>query len=179
MALTLAPLKGLADSFQVFGVTGSSGSGNVPMPNVHHSTRSTGFTAYKALTHQHLGEVGQLLKSDGFEPRIDFVPHSLPAVRGIHLTTLSDAPLDQVKAAYAAAYSDKPLISLHDGPINLGMVIGSVRTAVGAVSAEGKTAIFTVIDNLLKGGSGQAIQNFNLQQGWPETEGLPVNGMWP
>jgi N-acetyl-gamma-glutamyl-phosphate reductase len=179
MALGLAPLQGLTNEAQVFGVTGSSGSGIKPAPGVHHSLRSTSFTAYKPLSHQHIGEVSQVLAERGYTPQIDFIPHSLPAVRGIHLTILVEADVDAVKARFNELYADKELISLHDGPIPLGMTIGSLRVAFGFASQGGKTVIFAVIDNLLKGGSGQAIQNFNLQQGWPETEGLPLTGMWP
>ncbi|MEZ5163994.1 MAG: hypothetical protein R2688_09670 [Fimbriimonadaceae bacterium] len=82
------------DQATVFGVTGSSGSGIEPSAGVHHSLRTTNFTSYKPLQHQHIGEVSQTLSSLGKNIEIDFVPHSAPMVRGIHLTAVCNfAPL--------------------------------------------------------------------------------------
>jgi len=182
MALTLAPIAPkLSGPVHIFGVTGSSGSGIAPKLGTHHSLRPTNFVAYKPLTHQHLGEVRQLLAGLGDVPDITFVPHSAPMVRGIALTTtfrkadLSGNALE----LYQAAYGDKALVSIHEGPVPLGGVIGTVRTRIGVSGDSDTVVVHTAIDNLLKGGSGQAVQNMNLWMGWPETTGLPILGSWP
>lgn len=182
LALSLAPLAGIlkrGDRAACFGITGSSGSGIQPTPGVHHSLRMTNFTAYKPLSHQHLGELGQLLADQGAEFNVDFVPHSAPLTRGIHLTTVISAPVEQVKASFHQHYSDKPLIRLQDGPVNMASVIGTCRTVIGFAGTGDQTSIFLALDNLLKGGSGQAVQNLNLWRGWPELDGLPLHGLWP
>ncbi|MCB9664334.1 MAG: N-acetyl-gamma-glutamyl-phosphate reductase [Alphaproteobacteria bacterium] len=184
LLLTLAPLQdGLGpEGVTVFGATGSSGSGVAPSAGVHHSLRMTSFTGYKTLAHQHLGEVGQALAARGPAPRLRFVPHSLPVARGILLTTV--IPEGQLGGASAlerltAAYADAALVDVVQGEVPLGAVQHSVRTLIGVVERGGDTVIYTAIDNLLKGGSGQAVQSLNLAQGWSETLGLPVVGSWP
>lgn len=181
LALTLAPLAGLADDVVVAGVTGSSGSGITPKASTQHSLRMTSFTAYKPLRHQHLGEVRQLLASRGPVPAIRFVPHSLPAARGIHLTTVlpPSVSAEAVREALHGAYADAALVDVVDGPVPLGAVVGSVRTLIGVEAHDEGVAVFTAIDNLLKGGSGQAVQNLNLWHGLDETLSLPIVGSWP
>ncbi len=185
LSLGLAPLLSVlrpGAPVQAFGVTGSTGSGIVPKAGTHHSLRVSSFTAYKPLEHQHLGEVGQLMDRLGHgRADIRFVPHSLPAARGIHVTLMaSKADLQgDVQAAFHAAYDDKPLVDVVEGPVPMGAVQHSVRTLVGLSGDDDTVLVFVAIDNLLKGGSGQAIQNLNLWQGWDETLGLPVLGSWP
>lgn len=184
LALALAPLAARLRepaSVQVFGITGSSGSGLNPSERVHHSLRRTSFTAYKSLRHQHLGEVRQLLASRGAVPDIAFVPHSSTLVRGIHITVtcrrqdLDGTALDLLQDAYAGA----AFVDAVAGEIPMGAVIGSNRALLGAVQDEGTAVVFCAIDNLLKGGSGQAIQNMNLLLGLDEGLGLPAVGIWP
>jgi len=177
----LAPL--LTDDAQVtvFGVTGSSGSGVKPSTGVHHTLRVNNFKSYKPLTHQHMGEVRQLLGTLGSVPSVHFVPHSLPAPRGIHLTLT--VPRASVKgdalAAYRAAYDHTALVDVTEGVIQMGAVVNSVRTWIGVAGDDDMLVVFVAIDNLLKGGSGQAVQNLNLWMGWEETLGLPIVGSWP
>jgi N-acetyl-gamma-glutamyl-phosphate reductase len=182
LSLLLAPLAPLVSGpVSLFGVTGSSGSGVSPSTGVHHSLRVSSFKAYKTLRHQHMGEVRQLLARRGGVPELRFVPHSLPAVRGIHLTAMvSRADLSgDPAAAYAAAYGDAALVDLTEGEIHLGGVVGSCHAVISLSGDDDTLVVFAAIDNLLKGGSGQAVQNLNLRQGWPETLGLPVVGSWP
>ena len=184
LALGLAPLAPLLDTdarVPVFGVTGSSGSGIAPSPRVHHALRSTSFTAYRPLAHQHLGELRQLLGDRGPVPAIDFVPHSAPLTRGIHLTiSIRAAELDaNPLALYREAYDDDALIQVAEREIALGAVIGSCGAMIGVTSSNEVHVIFVAIDNLLKGGAGQAVQSLNLCRGWDETQGLPLIGMWP
>jgi N-acetyl-gamma-glutamyl-phosphate reductase len=187
LLLTLAPLAPhLAPDADVavFGVTGSSGSGVAPSAGVHHSLRTTSFTAYKTLKHQHVGEVRQLLASRstaGAVPTFRFVPHSLPTARGIHLTTVlpSGSLGADALEVLRAAYADAALVDVVEGEIPMGAVQHSNRTLIGVVRAGADVVVFTALDNLLKGGSGQAVQNLNLWEGWDETLGLPVVGAWP
>lgn len=178
LCLGLAPI-GDQEMANVFGATGSSGSGIQPQMGVHHSLRTTGFTAYKPLKHQHLGEVDQLLRSRGSQLKYNFVPHSAPMVRGIHLTIIAETSADQTLKAAQNLYKDTKLVNVKSGPVNLGSVIGTCRVEIGIDGNETTSVITVAIDNLLKGGSGQAIQNFNLLMGWPETEGLPLHALYP
>lgn len=178
--LTLAPLvgKGLL-KVSVSGLTGSSGSGAAPAPGVHHSTRMTSFVPYKPLKHQHLGEVLQLLRDKGEEFEVDFVPHSAPLARGIYLTSFIDLPAVELLNLYEAAYGGHSLVKIVEGPVALGSVVGTCRTVIGVTGTDSRSVVFTALDNLLKGGSGQGIQNLNLLYGRPETEGLPLHAAWP
>ncbi len=179
LILGLAALAPHAKRVTCFGVTGSSGSGISPSPRVHHSFRATNFIAYKALDHQHLGEVQQILGDLDRSVEFDFVPHSAPMVRGIHTTMLADADKEQVWAELNTLYADKPAVTLMEGPVPMGAVVGSNRVMIGLEGDEARTVVYVAIDNLLKGGSGQAIQILNQINGWPETEGLLMSGMWP
>lgn len=165
----------------VFGITGSSGSGIAPAAGVHHSTRTTSFVAYKSLEHQHLGEVNQLLASRGALPELVFVPHSAPLVRGI-LLTMAIPTADLAGDPFVildGAYAEHPFVDVGRGEIPLGAVVGSNRCQLSVVQKGSTTLVFAAIDNLLKGGSGQAVQNLNRWLGLPETAGLPRLGMWP
>lgn len=183
LCLVLAPLAQMnliSEPPTVFGITGSSGSGIAPSPGVHHSLRMTNFVSYKALTHQHRGEVTQLLSKFGYDGPIRFVPHSAPLARGIHLTlVLPTTDAAKVATAYEGSYADCPMIMTGEGPTPLGSVVGTNRASIGWQTAEGDTVVTVAIDNLLKGGSGQAIQSFNLRFGLPETAGLPMVATWP
>ena len=180
LALALAPVADLASEVTVFGVTGSSGSGVAPSAGVHHSLRVSSFTAYKTLKHQHMAELSQLLADRGGPvPAVRFLPHSLPAVRGIHLTIAVSARPDDVFERLCATYADAAMVDVVRGEVPMGAVVGSNRALLGVGGDDGGAVIFAAIDNLLKGGSGQAVQNLNLGMGWPETAGVPFVGMWP
>lgn len=163
----------------VFGVTGSSGSGVSAAPGVHHSLRVTNFTAYKSLNHQHVGEVSQVLRDLGHDPHFQFVPHSLPAVRGIHLTAIVPGSAAEAVTRLRDLYSGCPLIHVQPAPVAMGAAVGSCRVLMGAAGQGEETAVFVALDNLLKGGAGQALQSLNLLFGWPETLGLPLAAPWP
>jgi N-acetyl-gamma-glutamyl-phosphate reductase len=148
---------------------------------VHHSLRRTNFTAYKSLRHQHLGEVRQLLASRGPVPSIAFVPHSSALVRGIHISlTCRRADLNgDALTLLQGAYQGACFIDVVAGEVPLGAVIGSNRALIGVSGDDEIAVVFCAIDNLLKGGSGQAVQNMNLLFGFPEDAGLPTVGSWP
>ena len=185
LAMGIVPLvKHLGPQARIaaMGITGSSGSGAAASVKVHHSLRPTNLSAYKPLTHQHLGELRQLMmRLGGHAPAVDFVPHSGPFIRGIHLTLQlrrSELGADPF-ALLSAAYADADLVDVQRGPVDLGAVVGSCRVAIGVAGDDEVAVVFVAIDNLLKGGSGQAVQNLNLLMGWPACEGLPRLGQWP
>lgn len=177
--LLLAGVAGGVDSVDVFGITGSSGSGISPSTGVHHSLRGTNFTAYKPLRHQHEGEVSQMQKDLGHEITFRFVPHSAPLVRGIHLTAVLSAGIDLVGGKLNGRYEHCDGVTVVPGPVALGSVVGTNRVLIGYEGHDDSTAVFCAIDNLLKGGSGQAIQIFNLMNGFGEFEGIPMVAAWP
>lgn len=177
--LLLAGLAPLAGHLDVFGITGASGSGISPGPGVHFATRSTSFTAYKSLRHQHQGEVDQLQRSLGNATTYSFVPHSAPLVRGIMLSTVVRAPAEKVLERLQSFYEGCRWVTVLEGAVPLGSVTGTNRVVFGVDGAGDETAVFCAIDNLVKGGSGQAVQVFNLMHGFDETAGLPTVAMWP
>ncbi|MCA9664900.1 MAG: N-acetyl-gamma-glutamyl-phosphate reductase [Myxococcales bacterium] len=190
LALGLAPLCPALDAkarVAASGVTGSSGSGAAPSSRVHHSLRHNNLCTYKPLEHQHLGELYQLLEQRGARRAVDFVPHSGPFVRGIHLTLVArDDELGAhaggaARALYEAAYADAPLVRLLPAgeTVQLGAVIGSCRADIAVTSRDGATVVTVAIDNLLKGGSGQAVHNMNLWLGFDALEAVPRLGVWP
>jgi N-acetyl-gamma-glutamyl-phosphate reductase len=185
LALAIVPLAShLAPGSRiaVTGWTGSSGAGATPTTGVHHALRATNVVGYKALAHQHLGELRELLTAvAGCEPAVDFVPHSAPLTRGILVTVLireSELAAD-ASALLTAAYRNAALVSVTDGPVALGSVIGSAQAVLGVTVAAGAIVIWCAIDNLLKGGAGQAVQIANLLCERPECSGLPRAALWP
>lgn len=181
LSAPLAPHLRPGASLTVFGATGSSGSGIEPAAGVHHTLRVDNFVAYKPLAHQHLGEVGQLLAARGSPVPLRFVPHSLPLPRGILLTAVvpkDDLALDPLDL-WRGAYDGRPFVQVGRGEVPMASVRLSNTARLGVVDGGDAWVLFAAIDNLLKGGSGQAVQNMNLAWGFPETAGLPVMGVWP
>ncbi|MEX1026281.1 MAG: N-acetyl-gamma-glutamyl-phosphate reductase [Planctomycetota bacterium] len=162
-----------------FGITGSSGSGATPGPGTHHPHRAGNLWAYATNGHRHEAELLQAVAP--LTPRVHFVPHSGPFVRGIHLTaTLPLRPgvtEGDARAAFAAAYRDEPFVGLPEGrPPMLRAVVGSNRAELGVSVRAGLLTVLLTLDNLLKGGAGQGLQAINRRFGWDETTGLPVSG---
>jgi N-acetyl-gamma-glutamyl-phosphate reductase common form len=162
----------------VHAVTGSSVSGTRPAPGTHHPHRHGNFWAYAARGHRHLAELLQALLPCGAFPRVTFLPHSGPWVRGIHAsavlplaTRLSE---DDARALYAARFRGRPFVEvLATGEPDLHRVVGSNRAALGVTVQGGMLVVSVTIDNLLKGGAGQALQAMNVSAGLPEETGLP------
>lgn len=189
MLLPFAQRGLLRGSVQVVGVTGSSGSGVTPSVTTHHPTRSVNLRAYRPLSHQHAPEIVAALASAGADIELDFVPVSAPLARGIFATaffhvpadTSAEALLDIPRAAYAAELFVR--VPQHRLPevvavagsnyAEVGVVAGAQRDGVQLVTA------FAALDNLVKGGAGQAIQNLNLMLGLPETLTLEDPGGYP
>ena len=179
--LSLAPLaqagKLHGDVF-VVGMTGSSGSGNKPLQTTHHPERATNVRSYKVLVHQHLLEVEAFLRTLSSQKfRIHFVPQSGPFARGIFTTVFTpQVGVEGLEQIYQSAYGGEALVSVMRGSPDLRWVQGTPRSVLGVDGEADRGVVFCVTDNLGKGAAGQAIQNFNLALGFPETEGLLLPG---
>lgn len=159
-------------------VTGSSGSGVKPRATTHHPHRHGNLWAYAVDGHRHEAELMGSLAPLGLAPEVVFLPHSGPFVRGIHLTATLPLAVpvaaDEARACFAETYAGKPFVEVLDrGQPDLRRVVGSNRAALG-VSVRGSMLVVTcTLDNVIKGGAGQALQALNLALDWPETAGLP------
>lgn len=140
--------------------------------------------SYKVVGHQHTGEIDQeLTVAAGNPTHLTFVPHLAPIVRGIHSTITArlgaGITLDHITAAWQVAYAGRPFIRVRATPqqVEVAHVVGT-NFADFAAAADGRTLIITsAIDNLVKGASGQAVQNLNLMYGYPEETGLIRRGI--
>jgi len=191
--LPLAKAGLLEGEVEVVGITGSSGSGVVPTATTHHPTRSVNLRTYKPLEHQHIPEIVQTLNTAGAKDiRLRFVPVSAPLSRGIFATSFAhlDAGVTQAQLAdaYAAAYRDEPFVRVPRKRLpEVAAVAGSNHVEVGFTLADevdprsGRRVVcaFSVTDNLIKGGAGQAIQSMNLLLGLDERTTLQDPGAWP
>jgi len=173
MQLALLPLKGKIKTVNMLGLTGSSGSGKNPKDSTHHPIRNNNVTSYKIGTHQHLPEVLQILDLDKFA--LNFVPTSGSFVRGIHLTAFVDLQQSLskkvVKKLFEQKYNSAPFIRIKEN-IALAEVLGSNFCDISIQTINKKLIIQTVIDNLVKGAAGNAIQNFNLMFSFNQDTGL-------
>jgi N-acetyl-gamma-glutamyl-phosphate reductase common form len=176
--------KGLARGpIFVSAVTGSSGAGRAPTPTTHHPERRSNLFAYAPLAHRHEAEMRALLApaNGGAEPEVEFVPHSGPFVRGIHATlrlTL-DTPrsAEEVAGAMAEFYAASPFVTVSTSPPRLAEVVGSNRCRLGVATRGGTAVVTAVLDNLVKGAAGGAIQWMNRLFGIPEAAGLTAPGL--
>jgi N-acetyl-gamma-glutamyl-phosphate reductase len=191
--LGLLPLakKGLlAGPVEVVGITGSSGSGVVPSAGTHHPVRAVNLRTYKPLDHQHIPEIVQTLADAGAKNlSLRFVPVSAPLSRGIFATSFAHVPesvtADEIRALYAKAFEKEPFVRLPKKRLpEVAAVKGTNYAEVGVAPgdvADGRrvVACFSVTDNLIKGGAGQAIQSMNLMLGLDERLTLEDPGGWP
>ena len=193
--LALMPLAKaglLSGAVEVVGITGSSGSGVVPSAGTHHPVRAVNLRTYKPLDHQHIPEITQTLCDAGAKDvEIRFVPVSAPLSRGIFATCFAHVPesasAEQIKALYKDAYAREPFVRVPEKrQPEVAAVSGTnyaeIGVQVGTDGAEpGKrvVACFSVTDNLIKGGAGQAIQSMNIMLGVDEKTSLEDPGGWP
>lgn len=188
--LPFAKAGWLQGPIEVVAVTGSSGSGAAPSLTTHHPVRAGNLRTYKPLLHQHTPEIEAALRGAGARDLVLlFVPVSAPLVRGIFATAFLHVPGDvseeQLAAALHDTYRDEPFVRVPRGRLpEVVAVAGSnfaeIGLAVGPV-IDGRRAVsvFSCLDNLVKGGAGQAIQNMNLMLGLPEERTLDAPGAYP
>jgi len=159
------------------GVTGSTGSGRTPVVGTHHPQRHSDLYAYNALSHRHTPEITALAQAvSGREAEFCFVPHSGPFARGIHVTIQANAakPIKtpELVAALADFYKDSFFVRVSSEMPRVKDVATSNFANISA-AADGKTvAVMCVVDNLVKGAAGGAIQWMNRLLGFDETTGL-------
>ena len=161
----------------VAGITGSTGSGRSPQAGTHHPERHSNLYAYKPLAHRHAPEIAALAEAAAGRPAsVHFVPHSGPFARGIHVTVQAKASRrvsdGQLRAAFEQAYAEAPFVELVDGTPRLKSVVASNYCQVGVSCSEDSVVVMAVIDNLVKGAAGGAMQWMNRLWGLPETAGL-------
>ncbi len=178
--LATVPLiqSGLTDN-EVFvtGITGSTGSGRSPQPGTHHPERHSNLYAYKPLSHRHAPEICEFIKAaSGQDTKLHFVPHSGPFARGIHATVQakvsSAVSQEQLFDLYSKAYSDSPFVEVVAGTPRLKSVVASNVCQIGVAGGEDSVVVMSVIDNLVKGAAGGAVQWMNRLWNLPETTGL-------
>lgn len=176
--LPLAKAGLLGGEINVTAVTGSTGAGVKPSATTHFSWRTDNLSAYKVFEHQHLEEIRRNLGilQPGFCAPVNFVPVRGDFARGIFASVTLDCPLseDEARSLYNNCYSDTPFTFAFDRPVDLKQVINTNKCLISLEKHGDKLAIFSVIDNLLKGASGQAVQNMNLMFGLPEQTGLKL-----
>jgi N-acetyl-gamma-glutamyl-phosphate reductase len=157
--------------------SGVSGAGRAPTAKTHYMYAADNLSAYGVFAHRHTGELLEQIGIAG--DQIVFTPHLLPIPRGIFSTIYVrfDAPQsrDSVMQVYRKFFAGSPMVRLYDGA--LPQIQYSVRTNYADIgfqlSTDGRRAVVvSCLDNLLKGASGQAVQNLNLMLGWNEAEGL-------
>jgi N-acetyl-gamma-glutamyl-phosphate reductase len=169
---------GLTDArLFVTGITGSTGSGRKPVEGTHHPLRHSDLYSYAALSHRHVPEITACTKqATGVEAQFNFVPHSGPFARGIHVTVQASLrnPLSTAQAieALRAYYKDCPFVRVAETAPRVKDVAASNYSHLSAVTNANSIAVMSVLDNLNKGAAGGAIQWMNRLLGIPETTGL-------
>ncbi|MBL4808119.1 MAG: N-acetyl-gamma-glutamyl-phosphate reductase [Rhodobacteraceae bacterium] len=164
--------------------TGVSGAGRGAKEGMLHSEVSEGFHAYAIASHRHLAEFDQEFSLAAGRPvEVTFTPHLLPQNRGILATIYVRGEAEAIHAALVAKYSDEPFVYVlpfGEAPATR-HVRGSNYCHIGVVAdrRSGRAMVFSALDNLTKGSSGQAIQNANLMLGLPETMGLELAPLFP
>lgn len=178
--LGLLPLakEGLLKNIYTTGITGSTGAGQGLSQTSHFSWRANNIQAYKTLTHQHLGEIGQSLTQLQPTGAIDlsFVPWRGDFTRGIFISSQLDCDwtLEQLVELYETFYAAHPFTHLSQEAIFLKQVVNTNKCIIQLEKVGSKLVIHSATDNLLKGASGQAVQNMNLLFGIDETTGLKL-----
>lgn len=181
LQLSLLPLAAAGllpedGEINITALTGSTGAGVKPGPTTHFSWRTDNLSVYKPFTHQHLKEIGMTLGKlqPGNTARINFIPMRGDFARGIYAVTHLDCPLteEEAVALYKDFYKDAPFTVVSDGAADLKQAVNTNKAIVHVEKHGGKLLVTCAEDNLLKGASGQAVQNMNIMLGIDERTGL-------
>lgn len=176
--LPLASEKLLKSDVHVHGITGSTGAGKSLSETTHFSWRHANISHYKAFQHQHLDEIEQSLTGlqPSFSSSINFIPMRGNFTRGIFTTAYCHCDLTIEKAVdlYRDYYLDAPFTHVTTNEVELKQAVGSNKCILKLEKHGNKLLITSIIDNLLKGASGQAVQNMNLIFGLDETSGIQL-----
>lgn len=183
--LALLPLvnSNLAkEDIHINAVTGATGAGTSLSKTTHFTWRDNNFSYYKPFVHQHLDEIKQSVKQldNNFKSEIYFMPNRGNFSRGIFATayTKYEGTLEEAKQLYKNYYKNDPFTMLSDDEIHLKQVVNTNNCVLHLHKHENQLLITSIIDNLLKGASGQAIQNMNLMFGFNESEGLKLKATY-
>ena len=177
--LPLAKEKLLKDVYTT-GITGSTGAGQSLQSTTHFTWRNDNISAYKTLKHQHVDEVLKTLNQfSKDEIELNFVPWRGDFVRGIFTssTIKCDLKLEEIQKIYKDFYQDSPFVTISEKPIDMKQVINTNKCVIHIEKNKNVLVIHSAIDNLLKGASGQAIQNMNIAQNWDENLGLNLKAI--
>ncbi|MCG9972095.1 N-acetyl-gamma-glutamyl-phosphate reductase [Christiangramia crocea] len=180
--LPLAQKNLLKDELHINAVTGATGAGTSLSSTTHFTWRDNNFSAYKSFEHQHLNEIGQSLKmlQEDYSADVNFIPNRGNFSRGIHATaytSFSGSPEDAQKI-YNEAYSDAAFTFVVDEDLHLKQVVNTNKCLIKLQKFGNKLLVTSIIDNLLKGASGQAVQNMNLMFGLDEKLGLDLKASY-
>ncbi len=179
--IPLAVNNELNGDVHIHSITGSTGAGKSPSETTHYSYREANISVYKPFTHQHLGEIKRTLGSVGSTvPQINFIPVRGNFTRGIFtsITTPVSGNItpEQMIGIFEEFYSSSSFVHLSAQPVSLKEVVNTNKCLLHIESHNGYWHITSIIDNLLKGASGQAVQNMNLMMGVDEECGLKLKG---
>lgn len=182
--LALAPMvaKGMVKgSIHLSGVTGSTGAGKKLSDPTHFSQRNQNVSVYKLFNHQHLKEITQTFRqiNPSFDREILFVPYRGNFSRGIWITAYFpfQGSLEEAYALYEEFYREAPFTWVTPSDIDLKQVVNTNKCILYLQKEAGQLVVYSILDNLLKGASGQAVQNFNLAFGLDEKEGLKLKSI--
>lgn len=175
--LPLAAARQLSGDIHVNATTGSTGAGQSPTETTHFTWRNNNLSVYKAFEHEHLPEVEQNIRQlqNDFSAAIHFIPQRGAFTRGILSSTMLHCTLNQAgaEALYSEYYRNHPFVRITKSA-DVKQVTNTNKCFIQLVQRKDRLAVITVIDNLLKGASGQAVQNMNLMFGFEETAGLKL-----
>ena len=179
--LPLAEAGLLHGDIAVNAITGSTGAGVKPSATTHFSWRTGNMSIYKAFEHQHVPEIVQSIRQlqPSFDGEIDFIPYRGDFPRGIFATMVvkCDEPIEEVESYYRDFYSEASFTHYVERPIDLKQVVNTNKCLIHAERHRDKLLVTSCIDNLLKGASGQAVQNMNLMFGLEENTGLQLKAV--
>jgi N-acetyl-gamma-glutamyl-phosphate reductase len=181
--LGLLPLAkaGLLKDVYATGITGSTGAGQKLQDTTHFTWRANNVSAYKTLTHQHMKEINRSLRQldPSFSSPINFVPWRGDFTRGIFVSSVVDSALSmkEAKELFKEFFRGQKFTIVSDDTVDLKQVVNTNKCVIGLEKEGDKLVVHSVIDNLLKGASGQAVQNMNLMFGLDEVAGLRLKSI--
>ena len=185
-AIQLALAPAIAENWvkrsaHITGITGSTGAGKALSETTHFSYRTNNISIYKLFTHQHLKEIQQTFRqlNEGFDQELLFVPYRGNFSRGIWITAYFpfEGKLEDAILLYKNFYKDAPFTWISEEDIDMKQAVNTNKCILNLRKEKGQLVIYGTIDNLLKGASGQAVQNFNLAHGLEETLGLNLKSI--
>lgn len=176
--LPLANANALESDIHINAVTGATGAGTSLSATTHFTWRDNNFSYYKPFKHQHLGEINQTLNGlqKNIIPEVYFMPNRGNFSRGIYATMYTDfeGALEDAISLFDNYYEEAPFTIISESPIHLKQVVNTNKCIIHLHKHNNTLLVNSIIDNLLKGASGQAVQNMNLMFGFNESEGLQL-----